>query len=531
MNFFIKSKKISFVVKVIINLNHLANKKSWSLYYTLQNYQSEIRLEIGEQKIINEILDQIKQHTDLAKQKAASQVVYTWLEDSGYLKLLTLEESQYTREQLNFLNQFFRKMRSWEEEALDSSVHEFLRTMDMELESGEQGSMQQDTEAGPDAIKVMTIHGSKGLEFKYVFITNLVHLRFPSMERRDPISVPEEFIKEQLPTGDAHLQEERRLFYVALTRAKSAVYLTWAKDYGGARERKPSRFVEEIDIISQEVKTKDIKEPTESGMLVERIKDIIPKSFSFSQLKAYETCPRQYYYSHVVKLRGKGKAQFSFGKTMHSTLQKFFKEIIDRQQATQKDLFDKIQPSQDPTLEDLLNFYQDSWIDDWYSGDTEKKKYQQEGEKILKEFYQNFAGHWPVPLFLEKGFNLKIGEYSLRGVFDRVDIDQAGAWEIIDYKTGRPKDDKVSFEDKKQLLIYQIAASEVFETKINNLTFYYLNNNTPVSFVGTEKEIDKTKKWILDTIAQILSGDFTATPGFMCGTCDFNKICPFAKNN
>ncbi|MBT4349686.1 hypothetical protein HOD19_02825 [bacterium] len=60
---------------------------------------------------------------------------------------------------------------------------------------------------------------------------------------------------------------------------------------------------------------------------------------------------------------------------------------------------------------------------------------------------------------------------------------------------------------------------------------YYLTNNTSVSFVGTDKELDKTKKWILDTIAKILTGDFTATPGFMCGTCDFNKICPFAKKN
>ena len=164
---------------------------------------------------------------------------------------MTLEESQYNKDQLDFLNQFYRKIRNWEEEATtDISVHSFLENMEAELESGEMGSLQQDAEVGPDVVKVMTVHGSKGLEFKYVFITNLVHLRFPSTERRDPITMPEEFIKEQLPTGDAHLQEERRLFYVALTRAKQAVYLTWAKDYGGASKKKPSRFIDEIKISS-----------------------------------------------------------------------------------------------------------------------------------------------------------------------------------------------------------------------------------------------------------------------------------------
>ena len=518
-------------IQTLIHLNHLANKKSWSLYYTLKAYQGHLNLPVGQVKIIDEILTQIKTHTELVKDKSVSQIIYTWLEDSGYLELLTLEETQYTREQLNFLNQFFRKIRSWEEEALDTSVHQFLEQMDMELESGEQGSMQQDADAGPDAIKVMTIHGSKGLEFKYVFITNLVHLRFPSTERRDPIAMPEEFIKEQLPTGNAHLQEERRLFYVALTRAKQAVYLTWAKDYGGMRERKPSRFIEEIKIASKNVPGKDIIEPAKVDLPLAKIKEAIPKRFSFSQLKAYDSCPRQYYYSHVVKLRGKGKAVFSFGKTMHSTLQKFFQDIINRRQTTQADLFNQEQKTTDPSLEDLLNYYKESWIDDWYNGQAEKERYQKEGEKILKVFYQKFEGNWPVPLFLEKGANIKIGDYSLYGVFDRVDVDKDGAWEMMDYKTGKPKSDKITFEDKKQLLIYQIAAQEVFKVPVKALTFYYLTNNTSVSFVGTDKELDKTKKWILDTIAKILTGDFTATPGFMCGTCDFNKICPFAKKN
>jgi len=175
----------------------------------------------------------------------------------------------------------------------------------------------------------------------------------------------------------------------------------------------------------------------------------------------------------------------------------------------------------------LIRLYKESWIDDWYESETQKEKYRQDGIRILKEYYKKFKNNFPTPLFLEKGFTIKVKDYSLRGVFDRVDADKDG-WEIIDYKTGRPKD-KLTFEDKKQLLIYQIAAEEVFKQPVKDLTFFYLTNNMPISFVGTEKDITKVKDWIKTTIDNINSHDFTATPGHVCATCDFRSICPYAK--
>ncbi|MDP2812703.1 MAG: UvrD-helicase domain-containing protein, partial [bacterium] len=328
-------------IETIINLSHLATRKSWSLYFATKNYSANLELPQADKRIIDELIKNISYHTELSKKEPVSRVVYQWLEDSGYIKMLTIEQNQYNQEQLHFLNQFFKKIRNWEEEAIeDSSVHSFLEQFNRELESGEMGAMQYDTEAGPDVVKIMTVHGSKGLEFKYVFITNLVHLRFPSLERKDPIEVPELFIKETLPQGDAHLQEERRLFYVALTRAKEAVYLTWAKNYGGALDKKPSRFIEELELNSTYI-SGPIKEPEKIDRRLEKPKYSLPKTFSFSQLKAYETCPWQYFYNFIAKVPTKGSAQFSFGKTMHATLQKFYQLIIDRSEGGQGDLFSK----------------------------------------------------------------------------------------------------------------------------------------------------------------------------------------------
>ena len=114
-------------IKSIINLNHLANKKTWSLFYTLKVYQKYIRLSLATQRSIERLLKHIDEHTELAKTKPIYQVIYTWLEESGYLKLLTIEDSQKNKEQLDFLNQFFKELKEWEEESLNSeSIHNFL---------------------------------------------------------------------------------------------------------------------------------------------------------------------------------------------------------------------------------------------------------------------------------------------------------------------------------------------------------------------------------------------------------------------
>lgn len=516
-------------VETIINLNHLANKKSWSLYYTAKNYQPHINIPSADQKKINKLVSDIDKHTIQSKEQSVSQVVYNWLEDSDYLNMLTIEQNQYNSDQLHFLNQFFRKIRNWEEESVaDYSIHKFLENLEMEIQSGEMGALQFDAESGPDVIKLMTVHGAKGLEFKYVFITNLVHLRFPSVERREAIEIPEQFIKETLPTGDAHLQEERRLFYVAMTRAKEGVFLTWAKNYGGTSTKKPSRFIDEIAIASQNITTA-VKEPDKIDIKKSKPQYPIPKIFSFSQLKAYESCPWQYFYTFIAKIPTKGSAQFSFGKTMHSTLQKFYQQIINNAELGQGNLFSKDKKIKSVSEKELLQFYDQSWIDDWYESQNQKEKYYQDGLRILKDYYKKYQNNFPVPLFLEKGFTIKVGDYSLRGVFDRVDVD-ANGWEIFDYKTGQVKD-KLTFDEKKQLLIYQIAAQEIFKQPVKNLTFFYLTNNTPVSFVGSEKDLVKVKAWIKETIENIISHDFTATPGHICNNCDFRSICPYAKLN
>ena len=113
------------------------------------------------------------------------------------------------------------------------------------------------------------------------------------------------------------------------------------------------------------------------------------------------------------------------------------------------------------------------------------------------------------------------------GVIDRIDEKEGGV-AIIDYKTGKSKE-KLTAEDKEQLLIYQIAAEEIFKLKPKELIYEYLNDGRKMSFLGSDKEKENLKEKIEAQIAKIKQSDFEPTPGWQCGFCDFKDVCDFAQ--
>jgi len=519
----------------ISNITQYSHKKTKSLFETLQELPLIHGILPKTQENVSFILGLIKKHGQLAREKGVSEILVSFLEDSGYLKHLV---DKADKDGIDLLNQFYKKVKSFEESVLDPTLKNFVEQMDLELESGEEGKLEFDPEQGPDMIKVMTIHGAKGLEFKYVFLVNMVDKRFPTIERKDPIELPEELIKDIQPKGDAHLQEERRICYVAMTRAKKELYFTSAEDYGGQRKKKISRFLSEMGY-----KTSEIKDNNENPLLAEKLKPserlnkkvethYLPEHFSYSQLAAFQKCPLQYKFGFILKVPTRGKAVFSFGKTMHNTLHEFLKETNTK--VEQKDLFGfKEETDKNNLYNELIKIYEKNWIDEWYESKKQKEEYYRKGKEILKEVYDSFSKNPPNilktgnQLALEMPFNLKIGSYTFFGVIDRIDQLKDGI-EIIDYKTGQAKD-KLDFDAKEQLLIYQIAAKEVLGLNPEKLTYYYLEENKKTSFLGTDADLENQKIKIVEEIEKIKNSEFTPTPGWHCQYCDFKDICNFAQ--
>ncbi len=116
---------------------------------------------------------------------------------------------------------------------------EFVEYLDYFMQAGGQINLEQDSR---DAVQLMTVHAAKGLEFDHVFVLRLTHRGFPMAPRAPVLEFPEALMKEELPRGDFHIQEERRLFYVAITRARERLTLTTVVH----KRSRPSVFLEDI---------------------------------------------------------------------------------------------------------------------------------------------------------------------------------------------------------------------------------------------------------------------------------------------
>ncbi|MBI4363316.1 MAG: PD-(D/E)XK nuclease family protein, partial [Candidatus Doudnabacteria bacterium] len=152
----------------------------------------------------------------------------------------------------------------------------------------------------------------------------------------------------------------------------------------------------------------------------------------------------------------------------------------------------------------LYKFYEQTWSDDWYTDAIQKQNYFKLGYKMLDSFYSQFAQSPKPIVFLEQKFKLKLDQYKFVGKIDRADLNPDGSVDIIDYKTGQSKQ-KLTPDDKSQLLIYQWAATEEFKQKVNSLSYWYLESlREPVTFVGSKQEVDEVKAKILETVKEII---------------------------
>lgn len=517
----------------VITIIQHANKHTQSLFETCKDIRTVTKLQEETYEHIETFLSLMEKLSYEARSRSAGEIILQFLEQSGYLQWATSQEEKLAAESVLYLNQFYKYVESFEKAHQDTNIHLFVKELSMMIESGERGRLQPDFDEGPDSVKILTVHASKGLEFEHVFVVNLVDRRFPSTGRKEPIPIPDEVVKDMVPEGDWHLEEERRLFYVAATRAKSGLYLTSGEDYGGARKKKPSRFLVESGF--EQTKPEPTGEvlfgntPVVAKKQAQTELKHLPKSFSFTQLKAFETCPWQYRFAFLLKVPTPGRPSFSFGKTIHNTLYEFFRRMKESHDLQQGDLFSAAEETapDSRSLEELLEIYESKWIAEWYTSKKQREEYYEKGKDALKAFYELHKDNWPKAVLLEKGFNINIGDYAIKGAVDRVDELESGNIEILDYKTGKyPKSGK---KDVEQLYIYALALQEIMQVTPEKLTYYFVEENKPLTVDFDPDKLQEVSDWALGIIQKILEGDFTPKPGFHCQFCDFKEICEFKK--
>ncbi|MDP2766720.1 MAG: 3'-5' exonuclease, partial [Candidatus Methanoperedens sp.] len=343
---------------------------------------------------------------------------------------------------------FFNQVRNYELIAKEDRVISFIQHLNLLIDSGDDPPTVE-ADLDQDAVNILTIHKAKGLEFRVVFLVSLVQGKFPLPKRSQQIGLPDCLIKEVLPTGDFHTQEERRLFYVGMTRSKEELYLTSADDYGGKRLRKVSQFVPEAlgkqPEDAEKKKTPSLESIQRFAPLKELPRSVLPKiaedkllSLSYYQIDDYLTCPLKYKYVNILRVPIMEHHTVIYGRAMHEAVSRYLLRKLDGSKFTLDQLLDCFEANFDPQ----------GFLD---------AQHQEErfriGREALVRFYKDEEKRGSVPKFIEKEFSFVIGNNKIIGRFDRIDMEKDGAV-IMDFKTSAikiQKDADKRVKESKQL--------------------------------------------------------------------------------
>ncbi|MSR85404.1 ATP-dependent helicase [Candidatus Uhrbacteria bacterium] len=554
----------SFPSKDVALLLEYARRKGLTLWLALKQ-SADARISQDGYRVASKLVTHVEGLAEASRRELPLRMLKLALEKTEYLNWVMRLPEQEKRDSLQHLNGMAERIKRYEHSTHGPSLRGFLEELRLEMESGEEGGLNFDPESGPELVKIMTVHAAKGLEFKHVFIVSMVDQRFPTRVRGEAIPLPDGLVKERLPEGDAHLEEERRLFYVALTRAKDTLTITGATNYGGSRAKKPSPFFLEAElevpesVSSSEDEIRHLQLPAVDQDQISRgdlIHYELKKKFSFTQLAAFRKCPLQYKFEHIYRIPKFGTYQKSFGQSVHNAYQNILNLHLVRCQSVQGNLFDVgANPSVRPdpgtkgpgqtdgpgqthgsartvfkvTEEEALKIFEESWIDEWYESRKDHDTYKTNGRRAIKNFWQAFNEKLPDVYGVEIPFTLVLGLHSLKGKIDRVDKLPDGSYAVYDYKTGQAKEE-LDAEAKEQLYLYQVALEEK-GLKVSKLAYIYVLDwvITEVDLLKEEKR-DAFLQKITDRMDDIKISDFQATPSpFTCKYCDFKDICEFKK--
>ncbi len=521
----------------IVAVSNFAKKQNISIFEACEvvsgfrSVSDELpALEDETKRKITDITTMLRKHIGLVTRESAGQILYYFLSDTGMMKNILNYDAPLDEQKANNISKFFSKLKTYETDHSDASVSAVLDWLELSMELGESPLANDSDWVHNNAVNILTVHGAKGLEFSIVFLVNLVGARFPTNARREQIPIPDALIKEELPVGDYHTEEERRLFYVGMTRAKDLLYMSAANYYGeGKREKKLSPFVYEVLGNSQLIATQPVVD--QISLLDWKVSSAdVPKGevasphlavsyLSYSQIETFRLCPLHYKLRYMLNIPTPTSASLSFGTSMHNTM---------------RDFYDMHARGDTMTKKTLLELLQKHWLRAGYENKQYEEEMKKRGEQYLNIYFDTqyksktkiitLEQPFMVPLMRE-GQSLKIG-----GKIDRIDEMSNGKIEIIDYKTGRMPS-KREVDTNLQLSMYALAASEIrgapFGIKPDDitLTLYFFDTNERISTQRTGEQLALEKIEILNIAKSIEASDFHCSANMLCKTCEYQLFC------
>ena len=474
-----------------------------------------------------------------------TEVFQTVLQESGILAhILSLPQPVI---ELNRFGTLFEDVKTQAAAFPGVSLPEYVFNLNVMEENHirlEEQSLLEDT----DAVTLTTAHKAKGLEWHTVYIYKFADSYWGNKQKRQMIKLPPGIIQE--PEEEDKNAEERRLFYVAMTRAKQQLYLTGSAKYpNSAKMIFPSIFYE--DLPKENLKKLKIKkyETRAEKILAEQLtrsplpvihegeKDYLEeiiKNFKLSptSLNTFLTCAYKFKLDHLYKIPRAKASAMCFGTAVHYALENLYLELKNTGKLESE--------------EDFLRDFEAALRKEIIS-EIDFRTGLDHGRKVLPAYYDFYEKEFAPALYTEKKFGeslfeIMLDDIPLSGKADRIDLTSKEDKHVrfVDYKTGKVRtrgeiEGTTKSSDggyKRQLVFYHLLAEldKSFDYKIvqTELDFIEPKNGEfkKERFNITEEEVTDLKKVIRDSMAQIRALDFSRTTDLTpCGHCDFRTHC------
>jgi DNA helicase-2/ATP-dependent DNA helicase PcrA len=536
-------------VRDIAALLNVARRKNYSLFETIEKIvtndteiNSTLFLKDSAIAKLKHVYDLVQNHLKRVPKETAGQILYYFLQDTGLLKQFLAAETEKDLKKYENISRFFDKLKTFEAEKTDASVFAVVDWIDLSMQMGESPLAADIDWSENNAVNILTIHSSKGLEFPNVFLVNLVTQRFPTRERREQIPIPADVIKEILPEGDYHLQEERRLFYVGMTRARDNLFFTAATYYGeGKRERKLSPFVFEAlgeENVAKLLNKEKVKKTAIQQSLLEwapleiKTPTIIASNqplaityLSYSQIQCFDICPLHYKLRYILKIPTQQTASQSFGTCVHAALRDFYASWLNGNYVNVEDagsLIDKV------------------WINEGYKSKSHELEAKERAKHVVTSYLKTYFDKSciekkTVKLEIPFSFFIKTASrpqgIKVGGRIDRVDMLDSKAIEIIDYKTGNNLPSEKELLNNAQLSVYALAATHVNDKFFNRqpedvlLSLFYLEQDSKLTTSRTNGQLEDAKEQIMDIARKIETSEFACSGSQLCTDCEYKMLC------
>ena len=487
----------------------------------------------GDPGLAESTREAVRRFADLHRRLAASalrrptsEVLYEFVTESGLLGRLAADDSAEAAERVLNLNRLFSIVARVGPLLKQDRVDQFMGHLDLLIGMGDDPAAAA-IETDEDAVHLLTVHNAKGLEFPVVYLVHLVEGRFPRFRTGDPLPFPPELRRGVADDPDEHYREERRLFYVGMTRARDRLVLTHAADYGGRRAHKPSRFViEALDLPSPpkggaaasalESIARYAPAPEETPPEIAPVAPEQPLRISYGQVDDYLTCPLKYRYAHVAQVPLGSNPAVMYGVAIHHAIRVYHQHRL------------KGLPI---TAEDVVSALEGAWSSEgFYSREHEERRLA-EGRDTLRRFVEREEARPWLPLAIERDFRFKLGNDLVVGRWDRIDEHPEGIV-LVDYKTSEVGDPQKAAERAKndlkdgQLGLYALAYCETTGVLPARAELHFVGPGTVGSGEVRPKHLERARERVAKAAAGIRSAQFPPRPDQRnCGYCPYSRFC------